>query len=145
MKSIKLKNNLIGVVYEFLTEVKLVGRASRGRSQFLKRLEEKDKEIVEFATEIRKKYFKVDESGDFIIENKQFIPKENVSGEDLDTLGQELGELETDTFEISFGEHSKQYEAMFEALDVIEEEMAGKVAYAYDELMIAYEENEEEL
>lgn len=140
MKTIKLENKAIVPVFSFLQEVSLKGKASRGRTQFSKRLEEKNKEFNEALKEIRKEYFKVDGDGELIVENGEFITKDKTKNKELDERIQELDE---ELVEIHFGEYSTKYDAMFTALDTIEEELSGQRAYGYNELMDAYEVNEE--
>lgn len=146
MKSIKLKNNLMVPVFTLLKEAKLKNLASRGRNKFLKRLEEKHKEFNDELTEIRKDFFQVDEDGKLIVEDGKFIFNEEVEEhpELKDDLNKRVKELEEDSFEISFAEYSTKYEALFEALEHLDEELSGDKALAYDELMEAYENIEEE-
>lgn len=146
MKSLKMENRLIQVVFEFLREVTLKGKASRGRSKLLKRLEEKDKELQENRNEIRKEYFEVDENGEFKIDEDgtNLIFLESVTEEDKKILTDSLLDLDKEPFEITFTEYSTQYEALFKALDNLDEELSGNKALAYDELMTAYENNKEE-
>lgn len=141
MKTIKLQNQLIVPVFQFLQEVNLKGKASRGRTQFSKRLEEKIKEFDEALTEIRKEYFELDEDGELKVDDDKYTFKDKSKEEELNEKIQELNEEE---FEIQFGEYSTKYEALFTALDNLEEELNGQKALAYDELMTAYEANEEE-
>lgn len=145
MKKIKLQNNLIVPVFNFLTEVKLsANKASRGRTQFIKRLEEKSKEFNEAATDIRKEYFKVDDNDDLIeVDGRyQFKDLETAANQDIE-LTRKLTELGEETFEIHFGEYSTKYDALFSALDNLEVELSGSDALAYNELMDAYEANED--
>lgn len=144
MKKIKLANNLIVPVFNFLSEVKLsANKASRGRTQFLKRLEEKSKEFNEAATDIRKEYFKVNDEGNLLVVDGeyQFKDPEMKAVQDV-ALTKKLTELGEETFEIHFGEYSTKYEALFSALDNLEVELSGADALAYNELMDAYESNE---
>lgn len=145
MKKIKLQNNLIVPIFNFLTEVKLsANKASRGRTQFLKRLEEKSKEFNEAVTDIRKEYFKVDDNGDLIVVDGQYQFKEPEMAVNQEVeLTKKLTELGEETFEIHFGEYSTKYEALFTALDNLEVELSGSDALAYNELMDAYESNED--
>lgn len=146
MKSIKLKNHLMIPVFALLKDAKLKNQASRGRNKFLKRLEEKNKEFNDELTEIRKEFFQVDEQGDLKVEDGHFIFKEEVEGdpEMKEDLDKRVKELHEETFEISFAEYSTKYEALFEALEHLDEELSGDKALAYDELMDAYENTEEE-
>lgn len=145
MKIIKLANNLIVPVFNFLNEVKLsANKASRGRTQFLKRLEEKNKEFNEAVTDIRKEYFKVDDNGDLLVVDDEYQFKDSEMKVVQDTmLTKKLTELGEETFEIHFGEYSTKYEALFSALDNLEVELNGSDALAYNELMDAYEDNED--
>lgn len=133
-------------VFTLLKEAKLKNLASRGRNKFLKRLEEKNKEFNDELTEIRKDFFQVDEKGELKSEDGQFIFKEEVDEhpELKDDLNKRVKELGEEAFEISFAEYSTKYEALFEALEHLDEELSGDKALAYDELMDAYETIEEE-
>lgn len=144
MKTIKLKNVEVVPVFNFLQEVELVGQASRGRTKFNKRLEEKNKEFNEDLTEIRKDYFEVDEAGELVVKDNKFQPKEDMTDEQKKELKDRVKELEEEEVEVSFSEYSKKYEALFEALDQLDVPLKGQDAFAYDQLMTAYEENEEE-
>ncbi|WP_277631405.1 DUF1617 family protein [Atopococcus tabaci] len=144
MKTIKLKNNEVVPVFNFLQELELVGQASRGRTKFNKRLEEKNKEFNEDLTEIRKDYFEVDEAGELVVKDNKFQPKEDMTDEQKKELKDRVKELEEEEVEVSFSEYSKKYEALFEALDKLDVPLKGQDAFAYDQLMTAYEENEEE-
>lgn len=139
MKKIKLENQMIVPVFTLLQELSLKAKASRGRNQFIKRLEEKSQEFNEALTEIRKEYFEVDADGELKSENGKYIYKD-LSKEN--ELNKRIEELNEELFEINFGEYSTKYEAMFEALDSTEEELSGQKAFAYNELMDAYEANE---
>ena len=145
MKKIKLANNLIVPVFNFLNEVKLsANKASRGRTQFLKRLEEKNKEFSEAVTDIRKEYFKVDENGELLIVEGEYQFKDPEMKVVQDAaLTKKLTELGEELFEIHFGEYSTKYEALFSALDHLEVELSGSDALAYNEVMDAYEANED--
>lgn len=141
MKTIKLENQLIVPVFQFLQEVNLKGKASRGRTQFSKRLEDKSKDFNDALTDLRKEYFELDDEGELKVEDDKYIYKDKFQEEELNEKIKELNEEE---FEIQFGEYSTKYEALFTALDNLDEELNGQKALAYDELMTAYEANEEE-
>lgn len=146
MKTIKLKNNLMVAVFTLLKEAKLKNQASRGRNKFLKRLEEKNKEFNDELTEIRKDFFQVNDEGTLKAEDGKFVFKPEVEEhpEMKEDLNNRVKELENEEFEISFAEYSTKYEALFEALEHLDEELSGDKALAYDELMDAYENTEEE-
>lgn len=142
MKTIKLENQSIVPVFTFLQGLNLkANKASRGRTQFLKRLEEKNKEFNEALTDIQKEYFEVDEAGELKTgpEGKLII-KEGFSNTEAN---EKVMELNKEHFEVQFGEYSTKYDALFAALDNLEIELSGQEAFAYNELMDAYEANEE--
>lgn len=144
MKTIKLKNILLVPVFTLLRDGDFKNQASRGRTKFTKRLEEKNKEFNEALTEIRKEYFEVDENGELKTDGDMYIFNESVieHPEKKRELNKRIKELEEEEFEISFVEHSKKYEALFNSLENFDEKLSGDKALAYDELMDAYESNE---
>lgn len=141
MKTIKLQNQLIVPLFQFLQEINLKGKPSRGRTQFSKRLEEKSKEFNDSLTNLRKEYFELDNKGELKVDGDKYIYKDKTQEKELEEKIKELNEEE---FEIQFGEYSTKYEALFTALNNLDEELNGQKALAYDELMTAYEANEEE-
>lgn len=140
-KTIKLENRLIVPVFEFLQNAVLKGKATRGRTQFLKRLEEKSKEFNEALETIRKEHFLCDEDGELLVFEDDWKFKEGFNTQKLESA---IDELNKEEFEISFFEHSTKYESLFKALDEYDVDLTGKEAFGYSELMDAYEENEEE-
>ena len=145
MKTIKLENQLLVPVFTFLQSVNLkANKASRGRTQLLKRLEEKSKEFNEALTEIRKEYFEVDENGELVVVDDQYEFKDKENKVTLKVeLNDKVEELNKEQFEILFGEYSTKYDALFLALDNLEIEISGQEAFVYNELMDAYEVNED--
>lgn len=143
MKVIKMKNSDVVPVFNFLKDVELVGQASRGRTKFNSRLEEKNKEYMEDLKVIQKEYFELDEAGELKQKDDHLIPLENLTDEDKQVLNERVQELQDEIIEVSFAEYSTKYEAMFKKLDKLDAPLKGQNAYAYDLLMTAYEENEE--
>lgn len=142
MKKIIIKNEFIVPTFDFLKDIPLKTKASRGRTQFLKRLEDKQNEYNDFVKEINKKYFKVDDKNELIIEDEQYIFKKDDDDFKQERTKEVMELLEEET-EILFGEYSTKYESLFEALDNMEIELSGQEAIVYDLLMEAYEKNEE--
>ena len=145
MKSIKLENGSIVRVFNLLQNLSLKGQASRGRTKFQKRIQEKEEEYILEKQEIQRKYIQLDEIGEFIVlEDGVSSPlRDDLTKEEKEKFLELLEELKKDTFEISFTEYSSKFEAVFEALDNLEMELSGDDAAAYDELMDAYEANED--
>lgn len=138
-----MRNIDVVPVFNFLGDLELVGQASRGRTKFNSRLEEKNKEYLEDLKVIQKEYFEVDEAGELKQKDDKLIPLDNLTDEDKKVLNERVKELQEETVEVSFTEYSTKYEAMFKKLDKWEEPLKGQDAYSYDLLMTAYEENEE--
>lgn len=138
-----MKNSDVVPVFSFLGDLELVGQASRGRTKFNSRLEEKNKEYMEDLKVIQKEYFKTDDAGELKQKDDKLIPLDDLTDDDKKVLNERVKELQDETVEISFTEYSTKYEAMFKELDKLEIPLKGQDAYAYDLLMTAYEENEE--
>lgn len=137
-KSIKIKNTEIIPTFEFLQELELLPKASRGRNRLQKRLEEKNKEFANDLTDIQKEYFKTNSEGELITEDgKNLIP---IEGSDLQELEYKVEELNNESAEIIFGEDSDKLEALFAGLDDLQIPLSGQKALVYDMLMTAYEE-----
>ena len=137
-KSIKIKNTEIIPTFEFLQELELLPKASRGRNRLQKRLEEKNKEFANDLTDIQKEYFKTNSERELITEDgKNLIP---IEGSDLQELEHKVEELNNESAEIIFGEDSDKLEALFAALDDLQIPLSGQKALIYDMLMTAYEE-----
>lgn len=137
-KSIKIKNTEIIPTFEFLQDLELLAKASRGRNRLQARLAKKNKEFANDLMDIQKEYFKTNSEGDLITEDgKTLIP---IEGSDLQELEYKVEELNNESAEIIFGEDSDKLEALFAALDDLQIPLSGQKALIYDMLMTAYEE-----
>lgn len=140
MRKLILKNKVMVPVFEFLQNLELnASKASRGRTQLIKRIEEKSKEFDDSLMDIKKKYFELDENGELIV-NDGFY--KYLDGVDKEKERKESEELSEEMFEIHFGEYSTKYDSLFKELDNLDIMLSGTKAFAYNELMEAYEENE---
>lgn len=141
MKTIKIKNIETGQIFNFLQNLELKGKASRGRTQLMKRLDEKNKEFLDDLTELQKEHFETDDNGDLISdENGTLTPLGEADAREAEEKGTEL---QQEVVEINFGEYSSKYEALFSALDELDVPLVGQQAELYDTLMTAYEAEEE--
>lgn len=137
-KSIKIKNTEIIPTFEFLQDLELLAKASRGRNRLQARLAEKSKDFANDLMDIQKEYFKTDSEGELITEDgKNLIP---IEGSDLQEFNNKVYELNDESAEIIFGEDSDKLEALFAALDDLQISLSGQKALVYDMLMTAYEE-----
>ena len=141
MKTIKIKNSSTAPIHNFLNGIALTGKASRGRTQLMKRLDEKNKEFLDDLTELQKEYFKTDKNGDLISdENGTLTPLGEAEAREAE---EKAAELQQEVVEINFGEYSSKYEALFGALDELDVPLVGQQAELYDTLMNAYEAEKE--
>lgn len=137
-KSIKIKNTEIIPIFEFLQDLELLAKASRGRNRLQARLAEKNKEFANDLMDIQKEYFKTNSDGELITEDgKNLIP---IEGSDLQEFNNKVYELNDESAEIIFGEDSDKLEALFVALDDLQIPLSGQKALIYDMLMTSYEE-----
>lgn len=137
-KSIKIKNTEIIPTFEFLQDLELLAKASRGRNRLQARLAEKSKEFANDLMDIQKEYFKTDSKGELITEDgKTLVP---IEGSDLQEFNNKVYELNEEKAEIIFGEDSDKLEALFAALDDLQIPLSGQKALIYDMLMTSYEE-----
>lgn len=144
MKILKVENQAIPRWVQFLEKTKLKPKASRGSRQLIKRLIEKHEEYQNDLYEIRENYFLIDEDGNFKEEEGLLLYRGDITDEQKQESVDRTNELLKEKAEVSFVEHSTKYEALFKALDGLDIPLSGEDALAYDELMTAYEENEEE-
>ena len=114
---LKITNLHLKKVAEFLDDVKLSGKASRGKTKLMDKLVAK---LQEFSEDFNK-----------IKESKSNAEKQS----------DELIELANEISVIDMGEYPHLVQPFFEAMDNYEEAMNGEEAVAYDVLMTAYESN----
>ena len=72
----EIKNGEITAYVEFLQNLNLKSRASRGRTKLIKLLEKKIDEFNMDLNSLRDEYFKKDEQGQFIQENGKLVVKD---------------------------------------------------------------------
>lgn len=144
MKILSIENRLIVSIYTLLNKLELRGKASRGRSKLMARLVEKEKEFLNAKADIQKDYFAINGQGEFVVDGDMFVYKEGITPKEKNELVERLDELQNEKFEISFAEYSDKYNALFDELENLDMLLTGEDAIAYDELMDAYDRNEEE-
>lgn len=144
MKKVRMKNESLVRVFNFLQSISLKNRASLGKIKFMKKLQEKEQDLTEARTIIQKNYFKLDENDEFVIKDEHYLMKEDITEDQKKEFAAKLEELMFEEFEISFVEYSDKYDAMFEALESLDKELDGEEALAYFDLMEAYEKGNKE-
>ncbi|MCI1699984.1 DUF1617 family protein [Liquorilactobacillus nagelii] len=137
-KLLEFKNAKVLEIGRSLVNFSLVGKASRGRSKLIERLDKKQKEYVNDSKTIQKKYFKANKKGDLLVKDGKYIFKNVV---DKPAFDKEVEDLNDEVIGIEFVEYSEKIEALKKALDNYPEKLSGSDAEAYDLLMDQLEKN----
>lgn len=133
---IKIQNIYLVHVYNLLHGLKLKGQQSRARSKFMKLLERKMKEYQEEMDEIVKRYAKLDDEGNPIVNDEKYTI--------LDVPGytKELKEVQEEFATIDYSEFTSQVSTVESIMNGLEDELEGDTAEAYDHLLDAFEKKE---
>ncbi|WP_078430489.1 DUF1617 family protein [Alkalihalobacterium alkalinitrilicum] len=123
----KLKNNDLRSLANFLVDEKLGGKASRMRTRFIKILNERLKEVEEFRIELLEKYAKKDDEG------KAILTEGSYELDDLETFNKEYADLMDEEFIIDETESKREMLTHVKRiLENTEKEFNGADAFAYD-------------
>ena len=128
----EIKNGEITAYVEFLQNLNLKSRASRGRTKLIKLLEKKIDEFNMDLNSLRDEYFQKDDQGQFIQENGRLVVKDGVS---VGEAQAEADKLTNENAVILLDEYEQQIKAMYQALDEYDDELSGTDATIYDDLM----------
>ena len=128
----EIKNGEITAYVEFLQNLNLKSRASRGRTKLIKLLEKKIDEFNMDLNSLRDEYFQKDDQGQFIQENGRLVVKDGVS---VGEAQAEADKLTNENAVILLDEYEQQIKAMYQALDEYDGELSGTDATIYDDLM----------
>lgn len=144
MKKLVLKNKELVPCINFIDKVDMAGNASRGRTKLQKRLTEELEDYEAELNVIRKDYYVLDKDGELLQENNAYTKRENLEKDEEAALTERVQFLMDSTAEVEMATYSKKYEAFFKELDILEMAISGTDALAYDVLLDAWEDNEEE-
>ena len=129
----EIKNGEITAYVEFLQNLNLKSRASRGRTKLIKLLDKKIDEFNADLNSIRDEFFKKDDKGHFVEDdNKKLVIKDGVS---VGEAQAEADKLTNENAVILLDEYEQQIKAMYQALDEYDGELSGTDATIYDDLM----------
>jgi len=130
----KLRNDVLSGLAEFLMKEKLGGKASRMRTKFLKLLNEAINEIEGFRKELLEKYSKNDDEGNALIENNSYVL------EDAEAFNKDFLELMNEYFVIDETESKREMlQNIKRILENTEVEFEGVKAFQYDHWCEAFE------
>lgn len=129
----EIKNGEITAYVEFLQNLNLKSRASRGRTKLIKLLDKKIDEFNADLNSVRDEFFKKDDKGHFIQDdNGKLVIKDGVS---VGEAQAEADKLTNENAVILLDEYEQQIKAMYQALDEYDGELSGTDATIYDDLM----------
>lgn len=151
---VKFNNSELAGLANILSEFKLKGKASLGRTVLIRKLAQKQDEYVADRMQVQQKYFETDEQGNLKTvddDSKKLIPKpelvdekdpSKLSSKSTDDLNDEMSDLNNEETIIDFSEYSPRFKALKVALDDYPYELSSQdaVAYAriYDQLESAF-------
>ncbi len=129
----EIKNGEITAYVEFLQNLNLKSRASRGRTKLIKLLDKKIDEFNADLNSVRDEFFKKDDKGHFVQDdNGKLVIKDGVS---VGEAQAEADKLTNENAVILLDEYEQQIKAMYQALDEYDGELSGTDATIYDDLM----------
>ena len=129
----EIKNGEIAAYVDFLQNLNLKSRASRGRTKLIKLLDKKIDEFNADLNSVRDEFFKKDDKGHFVQDdNKKLVIKDGVS---VGEAQAEADKLTNENAVILLDEYEQQIKAMYQALDEYDGELSGTDATIYDDLM----------
>lgn len=129
----EIKNGEITAYVEFLQNLNLKSRASRGRTKLIKLLDKKIEEFNADLNSVRDEFFKKDDKGHFVQDdNGKLVIKDGVS---VGEAQAEADKLTNENAIILLDEYEQQIKAMYQALDEYDGELSGTDATIYDDLM----------
>lgn len=138
MDKIKVKNSELKPYMQFLQNLELRGKASRGRSKVVKALDERNVEYLKDVEAIQKEHFKTDDNGNLIAdENGNLTPNNESSAVEAQ---KEVEELLEESSIIDLSNYPEQITAFIKELDDYDKQFSNAEATMYDEIMSKFEE-----
>lgn len=123
---------------QFLQDLELRGKASRGRSKVVKALDERNVEYLKDVESIQKEHFKTDDNGNLIAdENGNLTPNNESSAVEAQ---KEVEELLEESSIIDLSNYPEQITAFIKELDDYDKQFSNAEATMYDEIMSKFEE-----
>jgi hypothetical protein len=141
MNTLEFENRELAVIGNFLGEVTLKSKASRGRSKLIKLLTVKNEEYSEERQDLLDPYVLKDKDGKRIEGDRPGTVKLVEDMDKRDECAQLMQELETEHAVISITEFSEKLQALYDALKDYDQELNNQDAVIYDLLMDQLEAN----
>lgn len=125
---LKFKNSELAPVINFLTEVPLKGRTSRGRTKLVSILAAKHQELMEDIEKLKKEVG-IDES---LSDEEQGTPENQ---DKIDKYNTEFRQLLNEEVSANFDEYSQFLEHLITGLHACEVEFSGQDSLIYDKVL----------
>lgn len=144
-ETLTFKNGELVTIENVLSEFKLKGRASLGRTWLIKNLEDLNKQFNADRLATQKNFFKTDKDGDFVYkeDQKTLIIKD---GYTMGEVQKEFDQLVNEHVSIGISSYSERMKALSQALEDYPYELEGQKALVYalvvDQLDKAYGKGE---
>lgn len=132
MNTLTFTNGELINYLEFLSHLKLSGRASRGRSKLVSLLDSKQQEYSKDFNDVRNKYIILNENSEPAVENNKVKFK---SDNDRKKAQEEIDELSSEKAVIDITEYVQKVQALYTALEEYGYELEGLNAVLYDRLL----------
>lgn len=130
---LEFQNGELNPYINFLQNLELKAKASRGRTKLIKLLDAKVKEFNDDFQAIRNEFFQKDNNGKFIEDkDKNLIVKDGLTKDDAQKAADELSKEKAI---VIIDEYLEQIKAMYEALNDYEQAFDGVDATLYDNLL----------
>lgn len=130
---LEFQNGELNPYINYLQNLELKAKASRGRTKLIKLLDAKVKEFNDDFQAIRNEFFQKDNNGKFIEDkDKNLIVKDGLTKDDAQKAADELSKEKAI---VIIDEYLEQIKAMYDALNDYEQAFEGVDATLYDNLL----------
>jgi len=129
-EEVTFTNGELVTIGNTLSEFKLKGRASLGRTWLINHLEKLNKQFSADQLATQKNFFKTDKDGDFVYkkDKKTLIMKD---GYTMEEAQKEFDQLVNEHVTIEISSYSERMKALFHALEDYPYELEGQEALVY--------------
>jgi len=129
-EEVTFTNGQLVTIGNTLSEFKLKGRASLGRTWLIKNLEKLNKQFNADQLATQKNFFKTDDDGEFVYKDdkKTLILKDDYT---MDEAQKEFDQLVDEPVSIEISSYSARMKALYRALEAYPYELEGQTALVY--------------
>lgn len=137
---IKIKNKDLEILHTGIYSLNIpTMKANRGRVKFLKKLEEKYSDFIEFKKTIFDEHL-VKENGEFVVDNNEYVIKDGKK----EQFNNDITELLNEEVVITGGEYSNRFTDFFVALQNYEGNIEVQYISVIDDILDQFEKQQED-